>query len=441
MFRGWRSALLLSAAAAAIALLGLGGAMPRAQVRSPYDLGALGLGQSLQRLQTTASAMHTGAHPDDEDSALLARLARGDHARVVYLALNRGEGGQNIIGGELFDPLGVIRTEELLQARRIDGADQLFTRTVDFGFSKTREEAARIWGEEIVLDDMVRAIRAYRPLVVVSRFSGTPNDGHGHHQLAGYLTPIAVARAADPSAFPAHRRDGLRPWRVSKVYVGEGFRPATDGGPLLRVETGDVDPVLGRSYFELAMEGRSLHRSQRQGTLELRGPRSSGLRLLAGGTAAPADSATAPMFSGIDTSISGIPSLAGAPAGTLAAELKVAQTAGARALATFQPLTPSSALPSILEGLEAVRRARSNVGSLGVDEAVREELAFRLDAKERDFLDAAVRASGIVVDALAADETVAPGETLNVSVKTFFPAARTSTGGVCSAGSAQHMER
>ena len=265
--------------------------------------------------------MHTGAHPDDEDSALLARLARGDHARVAYLALNRGEGGQNIIGRELFDQLGVIRTEELLQARRIDGADQLFTRTVDFGFSKTREEAGRVWGEEIVLDDMVRAIRAYRPLVVISRFSGTPNDGHGHHQLAGYLTPVAVARAADPAAFPEHRAEGLRPWRVLKVYVGEGFRPSTDGGPALRVETGDVDPLLGRSYFELAMEGRSLHRSQRQGALELRGPRASVLRLLSSAAPSSPEALVAPMFSGIDTSIAGIPSLAGAPATALGAEL------------------------------------------------------------------------------------------------------------------------
>ena len=144
-----------------------------AQVRPVYDMGASGLVQTLQRLQTTASVLHTGAHPDDEDSAFLARAARGDHARVGYLSLTRGEGGQNIIGPELFDALGVIRTEELLQARRLDGGEQFFTRVLDFGFSKQREEAARRWNEREVLGDMVRVIRMFRPLVIYSRWGGT----------------------------------------------------------------------------------------------------------------------------------------------------------------------------------------------------------------------------------------------------------------------------
>src|SRR6476659_1126354 len=132
----------------------------QAQVRPIYDMGAAGLTQVLQRLQTTASVLHTGAHPDDEDSAFIARAARGDHARVAYVSLNRGEGGQNIIGPELFDALGVIRTEELLQARRLDGAEQFFGHTFDYGFSKSRTETASLWDEQAVLEDMVRVIRA-----------------------------------------------------------------------------------------------------------------------------------------------------------------------------------------------------------------------------------------------------------------------------------------
>src|SRR6476659_4288237 len=131
-----------------------------AQVRAIYDTGAAGVVQILERLQTTASVLHTGAHPDDEDSAFLARAARGDHARVAYLSLNRGEGGQNIIGTELSDALGVIRTEELLQARRLDGGEQFFTRAFDFGFDKARTETASLWDEQAVLEDMVRVIRA-----------------------------------------------------------------------------------------------------------------------------------------------------------------------------------------------------------------------------------------------------------------------------------------
>ena len=206
--------LILVAALVSLALAI--GARPRldAQVRPVYDMGAAGLAQVLERLQTTASVLHTGAHPDDEDSAFIARTARGDHARVAYLALNRGEGGQNIIGPELFDALGVIRTEELLQARRLDGAEQFFGHTFDYGFSKSREEATAKWGERETLADIVRVIRMFRPLVVYSRFSGTAADGHGHHQLAGYLTPIAFKAAGDPAQFPEQLREGLRPWRA-----------------------------------------------------------------------------------------------------------------------------------------------------------------------------------------------------------------------------------
>src|SRR5262245_35673506 len=190
-----------------------------AQVRPIYDMGAAGLVQVLERLQTTASVLHTGAHPDDEDSAFLARAARGDHARVAYLSLNRGEGGQNVIGTELFEALGVIRTEELLQARRLDGGEQFFTRTIDFGFSKSRDEAARRWSERDPLGDMVRVIRTFRPLVIYSRWSGTPADGHGQHQFAGYLTPLAIKAAADASQFPEQIQEGLRPWQTSKFYI------------------------------------------------------------------------------------------------------------------------------------------------------------------------------------------------------------------------------
>src|SRR5688500_13572409 len=127
----------------------------KSQVRPVYDLGATGLGQQLKRLQTTASALHTGAHPDDEDSGLMAYLARRELARTAYLSINRGDGEQNVIGEELFESLGVIRTEELLQARRLDGGEQLFGRVMDYGFSKKREEAARIWGEQLPLGDLV----------------------------------------------------------------------------------------------------------------------------------------------------------------------------------------------------------------------------------------------------------------------------------------------
>jgi LmbE family N-acetylglucosaminyl deacetylase len=210
-------------------VLALLAAAPAAQVQPVYSRGTAGLVLAVERLRTTASALHTAAHPDDEDTALIARLARGDHARVAYLSLNRGEGGQNIIGTELFDALGVIRTEELLQARTLDGGEQFFTRAYDFGFTKTPEEAAEKWNADVILGDMVRVIRAWRPLVILNGWSGTAADGHGQHQLAGKLAPLAFAAAADPAKYPEQLAEGLRPWQARKLYVRQGF--SADAAP------------------------------------------------------------------------------------------------------------------------------------------------------------------------------------------------------------------
>ena len=326
------------------------------QIRPEYDLGAVGLVQLLKRLQTTASAMHTGAHPDDEDSGLLAYLARYDQARTAYLSLNRGEGGQNVIGPEIFEPLGVIRSEELLQARRLDGGQQFFTRVMDYGFSKTREEAERIWGEKLVLGDMVRAIRLFRPLVVISRFSGTPADGHGHHQLAGYLTPLAFKAAADPNQFPEQLKEGLRPWQAKKLYVGEGFTANAGNVPTLAINTGKYDPLIGRSYFEIAMEGRSQHKSQEMGTVEYRGKQNSGLRLLESNIE-KTDKET-DVFDGIDTSIKGLAKTVGLTDNFLNGELSDIQKSAEDALKNYDVLVPAKSVPTLADGLRALLERR-----------------------------------------------------------------------------------
>jgi LmbE family N-acetylglucosaminyl deacetylase len=201
----------------ALAVVAVGGASaqrarPSPLALDPYDTndgvlaadrGAAGLRQRLFELGTFASVMQTTAHPDDEQSGLLTFLSRGTGARTALLTLNRGEAGDNAVGKELFDALGLLRTEELLLADRYYGLDdQYFTRAVDYGFSKTMREAARSWDTTAVLEDMVRIIRQNQPLVVISRWYGGDRDGHGHHQLAGALTPLAVAAAADPTRFP-----------------------------------------------------------------------------------------------------------------------------------------------------------------------------------------------------------------------------------------------
>ena len=393
----------------------------RSQVRPIYDLGASGLGQKLKRLQTTASAMHTAAHPDDEDSGLLAKLTRGDNARVSYLSLTRGEGGQNVIGSELFESLGIIRSEELLQARRLDGGEQYFTRFMEYGFSKKREEAARIWGEKAVLGDIVRAIRIFRPLVVISRFSGTPADGHGQHQLAGYLTPLAYKAAADPNQFPEHFQEGLSPWQAKKLYVGQGFAASAQNVPSLTIATGEYDPLIGRSYFEIAMEGRSQHKSQEMGSLELRGKQQSGVRLLETNVAKSETERS--VWDGIDTSIKGIPALVGLRDSPIDNELNDAQNAAARALAAFDAMNPGKVVEPLVAGLKKVREARREIAkrnTRGYSSALA-DADFLLAQKEREFSDALQAAAGIVVDALSNSETIVAGDAANVAVRVFAP--------------------
>jgi len=389
-----------------------------AQVRPVYSQGIAGLLQQIQRLQTTASALHIAAHPDDEDTAFIARVARGDHARVAYLSLNRGEGGQNVIGPELLEALGVIRTEELLQARTLDGGDQFFARTYDFGFSKRVEEAAARWDAEEVLADLVRVIRLYRPLVVYNGFSGTPADGHGQHQLSGKLTPIAFERAADPAAFPSHLAEGLRPWQPKKLYVRHGFRPDPTNPPSLALPTGVLDPLIGRTYFEVAMEGRSQHKSQQMGVPELLGPQTSGLRLVESLVAAPAQERG--VFDGIDTTLAGLPKLAGLPDGALTAEMQAVQQAVTRAIADFDPLAPAAAVAPLARGLRALRDARAALARLQAPEGARAEADFLLAVKEQQFQQALVRAAEVTVDPLADAETVAQGESIGVAVRVFL---------------------
>ena len=384
----------------------------RAQVRAEYDRGAMGLGQMLKRLQTTASVMHTGAHPDDEDSGLLAYLARHDQARTAYLALNRGDGGQNVIGEELFESLGVIRTEELLQARRLDGGSQFFTRVMDYGFSKKREEAARIWGERETLSDMVRAIRMYKPLVIISRFSGTPADGHGQHQLAGYLTPIAFKAAADPKEFPEQLQQGLEPWRALKFYVSQSFVPNPQNAPTLTINTGEYDPIIGRSYFEIAMEGRSQHKTQEMGTLELRGKMNSGMRLAE--SFVPKVDKESDVFDGIDISIKGIAKLTNNSEEPFAQKLAALQETAETALKSYDPYTPEKLIPILAKGYKQAYDVEWSTRNPASKEMLRE--------KQGEFAKALQMAAGVVVDALSDTDTIVAGDATGVAVRVFAPA-------------------
>jgi LmbE family N-acetylglucosaminyl deacetylase len=257
--------------------------------------------QSLADLSTTGSVMMIAAHPDDENTALLAYFARGRHMRTAYLSLTRGEGGQNLIGSEQGAALGVIRTQELLAARKIDGAEQYFTRAIDFGFSKTAADTFAHWPREKVLGDIVWEIRRFRPDVIILRFSGTPADGHGQHQVSAILGKEAFSVAADPAKFP-EQLQWVKPWQAKRLmynvlaFTADQEREAQKLSDKIVIDVGDYNPELGYSYAEIAGQSRSQHRSQGMGAPEQKGSIKNYLVTIAG------DKATHDVFDGIDTS-------------------------------------------------------------------------------------------------------------------------------------------
>jgi LmbE family N-acetylglucosaminyl deacetylase len=384
---------------------------------APEDRGASGLALALRRLQTIASVLHTAAHPDDESTELLAYLGRGQGARVAYLSLNRGEGGQNGIGPELGEGLGVIRTEELLAARKLDGADQYFTRAFDFGFTRSADETLRKWNREEILGDMVRVIRMMRPLVVVSGFSGTERDGHGQHQVAGMLTPEAIKAAADAKRFPDQiSKEGLQPWQVLKIY---GRRFDRVSGPRAEFDVGVFDPVLGRSYAELADDGRSRHRSQDYGRIQLRGSQVRSFPRLQSSVQVPEKEGS--LFMGIDVSVTGIADFAGKDGERILPGLQKVKELAAQSLAEYRIEHPESIAPHLAAGLREVRALRAMTGDL--DPVSRANVDGLLARKERDFSDALIRAHGVVVDALSNTEIVTPGEAIEVTANVYLRGA------------------
>jgi LmbE family N-acetylglucosaminyl deacetylase len=393
-----------------------------ADTRPAEDRGAAGLGQAIKRLGVIGSVLHTGAHPDDEDSGLLAYLARGRQARTAYLSLTRGDGGQNLIGPELYETLGVIRTDELLAARRLDGAEQFFSRAFDFGFSKSSAEALSKWDRDTVLGDMVRVIRTFRPLVIVSAWTGTPADGHGHHQAAGILTVEAFRAASDPARYPEQIAEGLKPWRARKLYYRVPTREELPKGQepppvTLTLNKGQFDPLLGRSYYEIAMQGRSQHRSQDQGALERRGPQYSKLRLLESSVGLPKEEND--IFENMDATLTGIADFAGQSAVRLKESLRQAQALADEAQAKYNPLTPSAITPVIARGLKKIREIRATVATLGLNEAELYDTDFLLKRKEDDFVSALAKSQGVVLDCIADDEIVTPGQAFAVSVQSY----------------------
>src|SRR5438105_3264128 len=244
----------------------------RLPAQRPFS-GAAEIEQSLHKLNELGTVLHIAAHPDDERTQVLAYFARGRHMRTAYLSLTRGEGGQNLIGSEQGPQLGLIRTQELLAARQIDGAEQFFTRAIDFGFTRTPAETLQKWGHDRILSDVVWVIRRYRPDVIICGFSGTPRDGHGQHQTSAILAHEAFGAAADSTRFPEQLKY-VQPWRTRRIVQAAGFGRSAGGRlgksalpPAGEADTGAFNPVLGYSYEELAVLSRSMHHSQGTGAM------------------------------------------------------------------------------------------------------------------------------------------------------------------------------
>ena len=246
--------------------------------------------QGLKKLKVLGSVLYIAAHPDDENTAVLTYMSKGKLTRTAYLSLTRGDGGQNLLGTEKGDLLGVIRTQELLSARKIDGAEQFFTRAIDFGYSKTAKETLRNWDKDKLLADVVKVIREFRPDIILTRFSKT-QGGHGHHLASAILAEEAFYAAADPTKFPAQLKT-LKPWQTKRLYWNT-WQPDQSA---ISIDIGEYNSVLGKSFSEISAAARSMHKSQGFGVSPTRGSQLNHFNYFTG------DTAHTDLFEGIDLS-------------------------------------------------------------------------------------------------------------------------------------------
>ncbi len=346
----------------------------------------------LRRLSTTAALMQTVAHPDDEDGGMLTLESRGRGASVLLMTLNRGEGGQNKIGSNLSDVLGVLRTLELLAADEYYGVQERFSRVADFGFSKSADETFAKWGgHDIALADMVRVIRTFRPDVLVARFSGTERDGHGHHQASSILTQEAFRAAADPRRFPEQIAQGLQPWQAKKLYIGNvcGFGAMTcpDANWTLKLNTGEPSADLGMSYVQFAMQGLRHQLSQGSANWTVDpGDRFTFYKLVDSVKPAKLDKNghEKDFFDGLDTSLPGLVERLGSEESKLPRlrrELTEIATNVAKATESAKTNDLSAAANSLLEVVAELNQAYGEVDRADLNPGIRSDLLTRLEEK------------------------------------------------------------
>ncbi len=363
-----------------------------AQTPKTYSSSEILLG--LKKLNVLGSVLYIAAHPDDENTRLIAYLANGRLLETGYLSCTRGDGGQNLIGPELGEGLGVIRTQELLAARRIDGGRQFFTRANDFGFSKTPDETFTIWDREQVLSDMVWVIRQRRPDVLITRFPPDGRGGHGHHTASCLLAIDAFSAAGDPKRFPEQLQH-VQAWQPKRLVWNTGsffIKQGDDLSQYLKLDAGAYNPLLGQSYGEIAARSRSQHKSQGFGSAAQRGESLEYFQLLKG------DPAKTDLFEGVDVSWNRVPG--GAAVGKLVDEV-------------IRKYDPSNPAASVAELLKVRSRLRDNGGF-----NVRAEDARFWRLEKLSEVDELIRVClGLYMEATASQPTTIAGEFLDVDIK------------------------
>ena len=442
----------LHALACGVLMLGLGSiAMPLAGAQTPEqiaadpradyqpleaDRGASALWQSLQKLHTRASVLTVVAHPDDEDGGMLAYESRGQGARVALLTLNRGEGGQNVMSDDYWDRLGLVRTQELLSADRYYGVQQYFTRAIDFGFSKTREEALQQWGKERVLCDVVRVVRMNRPLVMTATFIGNITDGHGQHQVSGQMNQEAYKDAGDPNVCPDQIKEGLLPWSPLKVYARvpsfsvsskgmydyatDKWAPVrffdyvtgkwSDKAPATNIEIpeGGFNPLIGESYLQYAREGWGEQKTQNGGgAVPLPGAFETSYHRY--GSRVPVSDRENSFFDGIDISLEGIATLASGDNAFLKQGLSKLNALVEEATRNFSASQPDQIAPALADGLKATRALIQQVEASNLSKTAKYNVLHELRIKEVQFNNALAESLNVTLTALLAPPQRASG--------------------------------
>ncbi|AHJ96557.1 PIG-L family deacetylase [Hymenobacter swuensis] len=358
-----------------------------AQAQAPKTWSSSEILLGLKKLNVLGSALYVAAHPDDENTRLIAYLANGRLVETGYLSCTRGDGGQNLIGPELREGLGVIRTQELLAARRIDGGRQFFTRANDFGFSKTPEETFTIWDKEQVLADMVWVIRQRRPDVMITRFPPDARAGHGHHTASAMLAIEAFSAAADPKRFP-EQLQYVQPWQARRLLWNTGsffVKAGEDMSQYLKLDAGGYNPLLGQSYGEIAARSRSQHRSQGFGSSAQRGEALEYFQPLKG------DKATTDLFEGVDMTWNRVPG--GAAVGKLVDEV----------IRKYDPANPSASVAGLLKVRTALQK-------------LKEESSNYWFSEKQTSLDQLIQASlGLHLAATVSEPNVALGQTIKIN--------------------------